>query len=88
MNADHRDAIAVYARHFAKAAGDGWVVTGFDAEGMDMAFGDEVRRMFFPEPLDDAARTQKDLVDMAKTGRVAGLNDGSTVNLSRVRTAR
>ena len=24
MNADHLDAIAVYARHFAKAAGDGW----------------------------------------------------------------
>lgn len=71
MNADHSDAIAVYARHFAKAVGDGWVVTGFDADGMDLALGDDVCRVFFPEPLRTARELRHVLVDMAKTGRVA-----------------
>ena len=37
MNADHRDAIDVYARAFAKATDDGWSLTGIDAEGIDIA---------------------------------------------------
>ncbi|RUU96754.1 HugZ family protein [Mesorhizobium sp. M6A.T.Cr.TU.017.01.1.1] len=67
MNADHGDAIAVYA----KAAGDGWIITGFDADGMDLALGDDVCRVFFPEPLRTARELRHVLVDMAKTGRVA-----------------
>jgi putative heme iron utilization protein len=51
MNADHLDPIAVYAHHFAGATGDGWIATGFDAEGMDLASGDTICRVFFPEPL-------------------------------------
>lgn len=71
MNADHRDAIILYARHFAKAAGDGWSITGLDAEGMDLASGDEVRRVFFPAVLERAEDLRKVLVDMAKTARGA-----------------
>ncbi|RUU46491.1 HugZ family protein [Mesorhizobium sp. M6A.T.Ce.TU.002.03.1.1] len=71
MNADHGDAIAVYARHFAEAAGDGWIITGFDADGMDLALGDDVCRVFFSEPLRTARELRHVLVDMAKTGRVA-----------------
>jgi len=33
MNADHLDAIAVYAQHFGKEKRDGWTVTGFDPDG-------------------------------------------------------
>ncbi|TGP80657.1 DUF2470 domain-containing protein, partial [bacterium M00.F.Ca.ET.221.01.1.1] len=40
MNADHLDAIAIYARHFAKAPGDGWTIAGLDADGMDLVSGD------------------------------------------------
>lgn len=69
MNADHLDAIAVYARHFAKAEGDGWIATGFDAEGMDLTSGDSVCRVFFPEPLKAARDLRTVLVDMARTGR-------------------
>ncbi|UVK40874.1 HugZ family protein [Mesorhizobium sp. AR10] len=69
MNADHLDAIAVYARHFAKAKGDGWTLTGFDAEGMDLASGDSICRVFFPEPLKTARDLRHVLVDMARTGR-------------------
>ena len=71
MNSDHLDAIAVYARHFAKASGDGWVATGFDADGIDLASGDESRRVFFPEPLKAAADLRLALVDLAKAGRAA-----------------
>ncbi|RJT39389.1 HugZ family protein [Mesorhizobium waimense] len=72
MNADHLDAIAVYARHYAKAEGDGWIATGFDAEGMDLASGDAICRVLFPEPLKTARDLRPILVDMAKAGRAAG----------------
>jgi putative heme iron utilization protein len=71
MNADHLDAIGLYARHFAGAVGDGWIVTGFDAEGMDLASGGDVCRVFFPEPLKAARDLRPVLVDMARTCRSA-----------------
>lgn len=76
MNADHLDAIAIYARHFAGAEGDGWIATGFDADGMDLASGDAICRVFFPEPLKAARELRPVLVDMAKTGRTAGYSQG------------
>jgi hypothetical protein len=71
MNADHRDAIALYARHFGGAAGDGWIVTGFDADGMDLAAPDATCRIFFPQPLQAARELRSVLVEMAKAGRAA-----------------
>lgn len=71
MNAEHRDAIAVYARHFARTSGEGWLLTGLDPEGMDIAVGDEVRRIGFPAPLRDARDLRGVLVDMARQGRAA-----------------
>jgi len=71
MTSDHLDAIAIYARHFAKASGDGWTATGFDADGMDLASGDKNCRVFFPEPLKTAADLRPALVQMAKAGRAA-----------------
>ena len=69
MNADHLDAIAVYAQHFAKASGNGWRVAGFDSDGMDLVSGDDVCRVFYPQPLAAAGELRHVLVDMAKTGR-------------------
>lgn len=71
MNAEHGDAVAVYARHYGKAQGEGWVLTGLDADGMDLAAGDEVRRIFFPAPLAEAKDLRPTLVAMAKAGRAA-----------------
>lgn len=71
MNEDHRDAIDVYARHFAKADGDGWVMTGIDVDGVDLARGDAVARLFFDQPLTDAADMRKALVDLAHRARAA-----------------
>jgi putative heme iron utilization protein len=69
MNADHLDAIAVYARHFGKAEGSGWTMSGFDADGMDLASGDAVCRAYFPQPLKTARDLRPVLVDMARAGR-------------------
>lgn len=71
MNADHLDAIALYASHFGGAGGDGWIVTGFDADGMDLVSGDDVCRVFFPEPLAAARDLRPVLIDMAKAARSA-----------------
>ncbi|RVD52391.1 MULTISPECIES: HugZ family protein [unclassified Mesorhizobium] len=71
MNADHLDAIAIYARHFAKAPGDGWTIAGLDADGMDLVSGDNVCRVFFPQPLVKASELRPALVEMARIGRAA-----------------
>lgn len=71
MNDDHLDAIANYARHFANAEGGGWIMTGIDVEGFDLAAGDEIRRVFFPSPLKGSQDMRMALVDMAKEARAA-----------------
>lgn len=71
MNDDHLDAIANYARHFAKADGGGWIITGIDVDGIDLAAGDDRRRVFFPSPLKDAQEMRIALVEMAKVAREA-----------------
>jgi putative heme iron utilization protein len=76
MNADHRDAVAAYARHFAKASGGGWIMTGIDVDGFDLASGDEARRVFFPAPLRDKRDLRKVLVDLAIEARAADQPQG------------
>jgi putative heme iron utilization protein len=72
MNEDHADAVANYARVFGKARDDeGWVMTGIDADGFDLAAGDKVLRIFFREPLSDAPDMHKTLVAMAIEARQA-----------------
>jgi putative heme iron utilization protein len=70
MNDDHSEAIANYASVFGKARGDeGWVMTGIDADGFDLAAGDRVMRIFFKQPLSDAPDMHKTLVAMAIEAR-------------------
>lgn len=71
MNDDHLDAVANYARHFARAEGGGWILTGIDLDGIDLAAGDESRRVFFPSQLTDAKDMRMALVEMAKEARAA-----------------
>jgi heme oxygenase (biliverdin-IX-beta and delta-forming) len=71
MNDDHLEAIANYARYFAGADGGGWIMTGIDVDGVDLAAGDESRRVFFPSPLKDAQDMRMALVEMAKEARQA-----------------
>jgi putative heme iron utilization protein len=69
MNADHGDAIDIYARAFARASEAGWSITGIDAEGIDIACGDDFRRILFAEPLASAAALRPTLVALAQQGR-------------------
>ncbi|WP_187972521.1 HugZ family protein [Aquibium microcysteis] len=69
MNSDHRDAVELYARHFARAGAGNWVMTGLDVDGFDLACGDDSRRVFFDEPLTGAAAMRQALVSMARIAR-------------------
>lgn len=72
MNEDHYDAVALYAQYFAKAEGSRWTLVGIDADGFDLASGDEAARVFFPEPLQSSDEIRMALVAMVKEAR-AGL---------------
>ncbi len=65
MNADHAEAVAHYARLCGAAAG-AWRLTGVDPDGADLALGDEVRRLDFTAPVDDAGSLRAALVALAR----------------------
>lgn len=71
MNEDHFEAVNLYARYYAKAPSGKWVLTGIDAEGIDIADGDEIRRIFFEKPLSVPQDMHMVLVQMARAARVA-----------------
>lgn len=71
MNEDHAEAVDIYARFYAKAPGGKWVLTGIDAEGIDIAHGDDVRRIFFDKTLNVPQDMHMTLVQMARTARGA-----------------
>lgn len=69
MNADHSDAIAAYARHFARAEEGRWRMSGLDPDGFDLALGDATCRIFFHVPLGSAAEMRPALVSLAREAR-------------------
>lgn len=72
MNQDHRDAIALYAEKLAGADPGKWRLATMDSEGMDLALGDRLIRVAYPEPLKSAARLRtvlKEMADMARAKR-------------------
>jgi putative heme iron utilization protein len=69
MNGEHADAVSIYAQAFAGAPALAWKLTGIDAEGLDLACGDDIRRVFFDAPLNSAAEMRTALVKLAHEGR-------------------
>jgi len=69
MNADHADAVSIYAQAYAGARDGRWRLTGIDPDGIDISEGDDVRRVFFPAPLTEASQMRIALVDLVKNGR-------------------
>lgn len=69
MNADHSDAIDLYAARFAGEKEGGWRICGIDPAGFEILRGDQLRRIRFPEPLKKAADLRKILADLAKSAR-------------------
>lgn len=71
MNADHAEALALYARVLA-AQGDGaWTATGIDPEGMDLACGERTARIAFPQRVATPGELRAVLVALAQAAREA-----------------
>ncbi len=69
MNADHADALDLYAHKLLGRGGQGWRMTGIDAEGIDLRLRGEVARLAWPEPIADAQGARKALVALAAKAR-------------------
>ena len=70
MNADHRDALALYATVLAGAAPGEWRTSGLDPDGIDLVCGDRVARVPFGRTLTgpgDLRAALKALADRART---------------------
>ncbi len=55
MNADHADAAGHYARTYCGAKGEKWRICGIDAAGLDLASGDQLKRLEFDAPLQNTS---------------------------------
>jgi putative heme iron utilization protein len=69
MNADHADAVRLYATGLLGAADGAWRITGVDPEGCDLALGDATLRLPFGERVGDGEQLRKVLVALAKEAR-------------------
>src|SRR2546423_10910406 len=78
MNADHADAVALYAERLLGRQGAGWRMTGIDPEGLDlrrpMEAGGETARLGFDRPVLTPAQARAVLVELAQAARKAGPN--------------
>lgn len=69
MNADHADAVQLYAAKLIGLAGGGWKMTGIDPEGVDLRRGGQVARLAFDVPLQSAGEARKVLVGLVGKAR-------------------
>lgn len=72
MNDDHFDSVDHYARFYLGLPQGNWVLAGIEEDGITIFLGDDVRRIFFAEPLTSADDMHLTLVKMARSAR-AGL---------------
>jgi putative heme iron utilization protein len=71
MNADHADAIALFAARLLKREGAGWQMTGIDPEGIDLRQMQETARLNFPAPVLDAGAARQALIALTQAARKA-----------------
>ena len=64
-NEDHSDALA------AIAGGGSWRMVAVDADGFDLASGERVRRLEWPEPASDAGDVRRHLISMTRAARAS-----------------
>jgi putative heme iron utilization protein len=69
MNADHRDAMGLYATKLLGAVEGEWRCTGCDPEGLDMQDGQTALRLDFPERVTNGTELRKMLVRLAGEAR-------------------
>jgi heme iron utilization protein len=71
MNADHADALALYATKLLGGTAGSWRTTGLDPDGLDLACGDTTLRLDFPQRVTSAGRLREVLADLAKQARAS-----------------
>ncbi len=69
MNADHADALDLYANRLLGLPGTGWCMTGIDPEGCDLRHRGRVARLPFHAPVHDADTARQALVAAVKQAR-------------------
>jgi putative heme iron utilization protein len=69
MNADHAEAVELFARNLCGKEGTGWRLSGIDPEGADLRAGGSIARLDFDTRVVDAAMARKELVRLAKVAR-------------------
>jgi heme iron utilization protein len=69
VNADHADAVQLYANRLPSLDGSGWVMTGLDPEGCDLRRGAAVARLWFDEPVRDAEGARVEPVRLVRRAR-------------------
>lgn len=73
MNADHADAIALYATRLCGRPPGEWRMTACDPEGIDLSCADGGRaRLDFDRPVADAAAARDALVGLVRRARAQG----------------
>jgi hypothetical protein len=69
MNGDHADAVRSYATKLLGAEDGPWRLTGLDPDGLDLARGDKMLRLAFPQRVTNAEQLRSVVVDLAKQAR-------------------
>jgi heme iron utilization protein len=72
MNADHREAMNLYATRLLGAEPADWRCTGCDPDGIDLQAGTAILRLDFPERVTGPAELRKMLVRLANEARAKG----------------
>jgi heme iron utilization protein len=71
MNADHAEAVELYANRLLGLPEARWRATGIDPEGLDIAASEETARLPFPARITDGAGLRLVLKQLADQARVA-----------------
>ena len=69
MNADHSDAVRLYATRLLGLDDGPWRIVGLDSHGLDMICGNTPARLAFPAPITEAGSLRSTLVELARQAR-------------------
>ena len=69
MNADHAEAVGLYANRLLGRRGEGWTMIAVDPEGCDLGRGSVLARLDFPRLAADPASVREILVALAARAR-------------------
>jgi putative heme iron utilization protein len=71
MNADHADALELYAGKLLGLPAGDWKMTGIDGEGLDLRCAGRVARLAFEAPIRDADEARKLLIALVAKAKAA-----------------